>query len=855
MVTGLTAQMPINNKMVEPPDIDEVSKQGQNVENPHTSVFGAPKASPLANDATEQSIENVFEFEEFIGRQDYNKATLDALKMIDLQTLKSAVSEEHPEEFSPSALPQYVHHGGPPVGALHQIAYNPNKKAKRLGRPRKHLANTTIASSGKAALQNLETSKFLKFRFDKMPLEGPGSRGGSPDDKKRQGVISESNTTKKRKQSVLNFAPMNDGIPQESLSEPSLKEVEAEAIKPEQQTEVESELAYEPNSELGNGKVESEPELLSESVKSEPTQLDLAGDSNQSDEPIRESAQPVESPPKPHANGKAKPKETKTKKITLKLKNKITRTSIVREKNRITRTYPGPLLAVHYDLYDDNLFEAQENSTVAHEPVALGFNVKRNPYLGDVIFIMAFLAKFPEILYVGHIGPQDIEDGLGLPKDPKSDEDSGVSPLMDTLFCKLLTLVLNRKKVITPGNYKSGVQDLRSNYIAFGLPEEWRDDSFTRVVTSLPLDSADHVDPSKPAVSEEENYEYLAPLEKLNPMHEKNFEDLGLAGIAKPIDRLIMLRCLVLWSLSASNVLKTHLAQVVNKQEIAGEKDTIYASRPILKGFTQTIDLKKDLESKLAKRGKVTASPQGTPDPDSTQRYIDPTSDPVVHPMALRLNEFIVGDCGFRIGRFYLVRMADPSGGGLSSVDKMKTVAKDPTGIKLSIPSKFKLYVEDVHSVLLDSLRVHGVEFDKHGNEVQMPPRYDDTKHWYEVASNGAELIAFTKFLAEKLGLANNTQEEVSRISQNSVAYKPIFYMHQYLSLVAPLLESFERMEQTAGSGGSRSARKKVDYNVSNSSSYVNAFEEGYEEHLREDDDDSYDEGDGAEYDDEEYLE
>lgn len=860
--------------MVQHPDVGDVLRQPESVDSKVAALTLSTNNEPsLAKDAAEQNIKNVFEFEEFIDRhEDYDRATLDALKMVDLDNLHetSPISTDQAGSLLKLANAEDIdpQPHGPERGALYQIAYNPNEKAKRLGRPRKHLGANNTASSVEIALKNLETSKLLKFRLDNMPLEGPGSRGGDPDDRKRLGKLTESTATKKRKQSVLNFATLNNstsvGIQANDSEKPADALTDSNVPEKHELTVNETPKVESPPP------VDSDVEVLSEPIKSEALHLDITSvvsdSKDEKDESTKDAdlsktddlSKPVETNTKTQSNGKSKVKSEpapKTKRVTLKFRNKITRTSIVREKNRITRTYPGPLVALHYDLYDDNLFEVKENSTVASEPVGLGFNVKRNPYLSDVIFIMAFLAKFPEILYVGHIGPQDIEEGLGLANTGEGGGLTGVSRTMDDLFCKLLTLVLNRKKVITPGNYKSGVQDLRSNYISFGLPEEWRDDSLTRVVTSLPTDEADRVDPSKPPVSEEDNYEYLAPLEKLNPMHERSFEEEGLAGISNPVDRLIMIRCLVLWSLSASNVLKTHLAQVVNKQEIAGEKDTIYASRPILKGFSQTTELKKDLESKLAKKGKTNASPQGTPDPDSTQRYIDPTSDPVVHPMALRLNEFIVGDCGFRIGRFHLVRMAEPSGGGISSVDRMKAVAKDPTGIKLSIPSRFKLYVEDVHSVLLDSLRVFGVEFDKDGNEVQMPPKYDNSKHWYEVAANASELIAFNKHLAQKLGLASNVPDDFSRISQNSVAYKPILYMHQYLSLIAPLMESFENMEQTAGAAGSRSARKKVDYNVSKSSSYMNAFEEGYDEHMHDDDDDSYDEGEPADDDDEEYLE
>lgn len=813
----------------------------------------------LPKDVPGNTIKNVFEFEEFIDRHvDFNRETLDALKMVDLHGL-SVPAKLTGDEVVPileAASPD----GGiaqarkPENGALFQIAYNPNEKAKRLGRPRKHLGANNPSASPETALQNLETSKLLKFRLDNMPLEGPGSRGGDPNEKKRLGIIAESNAAKKRKQSVLNFSKANDSetVSLTTTTSSEANEVTGTSLSP---------ACRENGSKILLLVSDNDVEVVAESLALRPTESSEVKSDHEQVDPIKTEGELQndlnESGSKDNvfSNGTSivkKENSPKTKRVTLRFRNKITKTSIVREKNRITRTYPGPLVPVHYDLYDDNLFDTKENATVADESIALGFPVKHNPYLADVAFIIAFLTKFPEIIYVGHIGPQDIEDGLGLTSDLRNEEESGISRLMDDLFCKLLTLVLNRKKLITPSNYKSGVEELRKQCFTLGLPEEWRDDRFVRNITAVPTDTdADWVDRSKPPVLQEDNYEYQAPLEKLNPFHEPLFEEQGLAGLPNPRDRLIMMRCLVVWCLSTSNVLKSHIAQVVNKQEIAGEKDALYASRPILKGFSQTTDLKKELEARLSKKGKGQQSPQGTPDPDSGQRYIDPTSDPVVHPMALRLNEFIVGDCGFKIGRFYLVRMAEPSGGGLSSVDRMKAITKDPAGLKLSIPSKFKLYVEDVHAVLSESLRTLGVEFDKEGKEVPLEAQYDDSKHWYEVASNSAELLSFTKHLSQKLGLSSDASKEVSIISQNSVAYRPILYMYQYLSMIAPLIETFEEMANTHSSAGSRSARKKVDYSLSN----TGYAENGYNDHAQHDDDESYDEGDVLDDDDEEYLE
>lgn len=524
------------------------------------------------------------------------------------------------------------------------------------------------------------------------------------------------------------------------------------------------------------------------------------------------------------------PKETKVKKLTLNFKQPASPTTIIRDKNRVTRTNPGPLIPIHFDLYDENLMFADINKQTAAEKLALGFPVHPCPYLYDIIYIISYLTKFRHIVDVGPVGPDDIEIGLGL----VHEEYPKVSPLMELLFRRLLALVLNRKKPILLSMQRSAIQELRSQYINLGLPEEWRDDTMARVVTNLPCEpDLDHVDPSKPKATQSENYEYLAPLEKMNPFHEQDFYEYGLQGILNAIDRLVVIRCLMVWSLSASNIVKAHLVNVINNQDIPGEKDTHYGSRAVLKGFAQTADLKREIELKKAKKKSLSKS--STPTPES--KTIDPTSDPTKHPMSLRLNEFLVGDCGFHIGRFYLVRMADSSAGGLGSLEKMRNVVNDVAGVRSAIPSTFKLYVEDVHAVLKESLRVEGVEFDSQGNEVPSPTSYDDGKHWHVVASNTEELSRFLDHVGKRLGLVPG---EENILSLGSLSHKPLLHMYRYLSHLYPLLDEYEKLNINGASELRSSRKKKVNYSVAQEPTE----EEEQPEYVVEDgDDDDYDDG------------
>lgn len=643
----------------------------------------------------------------------------------------------------------------------------------------------------------------------------------------------------------LEDAKTNESVANEVKSEDATKEVSDvdESAGNTTETGISDEKAPTETSELANGDAKTSKRKSTTDSAETPRKRTRA---------VKEKAAAAKKKTTEKKPKEAKAKDAvKFKKLTLTFKPKTSRTTIIREKNRITRTYPGPLLPVHYDLYDDNLIGAKTNEATAAEKLALGFQVTKCDYLSDIISIIGYLSKFEHIVDLGAVGPQDVEEGLGL-----LEESTRVSPLMEQLFRRLLALVLNRKKPILLSMQKTAIQELRTQYIGLGLPEEWRDDAHIRLVTSLPCDpEKDRVDVTKPAVTSADNIEYQAPSEKMNPFLEKDFEEFGLLGIEKPIDRLIMLRCLTVWSLSASNQLKTYLTKVINGQDIPGERDSIYGSRAVLKGFAPTIELKKELELKISKKSKNQLTPKGTPDPDSISRYIDPTSDPLAHPMALRFNEFLVGDCGFHIGRFYLVRMGDASSGAISSIEKMKHVAKDAAGVRSSIPSSFKLYVEDVHEMLSNALPVYGPEFDEAGHELPARENLNVPESWYVVASNSAELSSFVGVIGARLGL---TKSEEPVISLGSLAYKPLLYMYQYLKMILPLLEEFEKLEVTGVGEVRNSRKKKVDYSVQKVTEYEeDEFHEEEYGHVEEGDDDDYlEDGEGdADGEGEEYVE
>ena len=234
-------------------------------------------------------------------------------------------------------------------------------------------------------------------------------------------------------------------------------------------------------------------------------------------------------------------------------------------------------------------------------------------------------------------------------------------------------------------------------------------------------------------------------------------------------------------------------------------------------------------------------------------RYIDPTSDPMAHPFKLQLNEQIAGDCGFGIGRFYLCRMADDYNGGLASVKKMSSIWSGPAGLSGPLASTFKLYVQDVHQMLTESLAASGVEFNEDGEEVAPAiTETDESEYWYEVASNSIELQEFIHFLDSRLSLKEKAE---SPIPMASIIFRPVSQLRDYLSAILPLTEKQEELLQTK-----RSTRKRpIDYSDRHAAAkYGDVFEGDEYLEANDNDDDNYMEVEGSPVDedeDEEYLE
>lgn len=727
---------------------------------------------------------------------------------------------------------------GDAAGEGKVFGFDPSAKLQRIGRPRP-AADVLEAHLGAAAAENGAKATVSKFRLDDLPVDGPGSRGGEP--RAGKGVVGRKRPRESDKEleevdggeaadtmeaqgngeevktngeeGVSGEEGMTNG--EEGMTNGEEAKPDGEEIKKESGNghgygqlppiQVQSVPAGQPGegqagqagqvAQVGQvGQVGQAGQVVQAGLPQvgypqvgQPLQMGQMPYHGQPLQPgLSPGMMPLGSLPMP-GTGMPMPgmppqmmygpmpegwdaQTAEEKKLTLSFKFQTSRTTIVREKNRITRTFPGPLVGVHFDLYDNNVIKAKVNEDAAAEKLAFGVPLEPAPHAADIIQIISYITKFGSFLNCGIFGPQDLEEGLGL-----NGED--VLPEVEQLFASLLTLTLNRKKPVVPLQYRLAITELRGQLHVLGMPPEWRDDTHVLSARKIDIDPVlDRVDPTVPAASD--MFDYSAPGLHENPFMDKALEEQGLAGIS-PADRVIMLRCLTTWSLTASNELKSYLVDVVNGQDIPGERDTLYATRSILRGFGPTQDLKKELEGKLAKRLKKAKADE------SVYRYIDPTSDPNVHPMALRLNEFLVGDIGLHIGRFYLVRMGDANGGFISSIEKMRKAAAERPA--KATRTRFRLYVEDVHLMLTDSLQEYGVEFD--GDKTVDPKvTAKDLEYWFCVASNYEELDRFIKVLELKLGMG-----ESEGLLQLSVAFKPLLYLYQYLSLVNQIFREDRR--------------------------------------------------------------
>lgn len=640
---------------------------------------------------------------------------------------------------------------------IYLVEYNHEEKPRKLGRPRNH-GLSSIKSSPSDATDNEDKSKYMLYRLDDKPVEGPGSRGGKGKARNQKGKVTP-DTIKKRKlkQSQLVFG--KQGI--------QLKE------------------------EIENG----------DGLKVE----DDKTDSKEKKEDKKQVKQ--------------------TKKVVKKQESEIpaSKTTILNGRHKVTRQFPGPVIGLYYDLYDENLMNDNKHKDATKEKLAFGFEVSPSPHAEDIIFLVSYASLFRDVLDIGRICPQDIEDGIGL-----DDPLQKVSPLMNRFFSRLVTLVLNRKVDINPRNPGKPISELRSLCVTLGLPKEWKDQ--TEVYTKYNLGEQEVVDPNNPKVFLTEGFEYHAPYVVENPFTDKQgFEKLGFPGISDPSDRLIMLRLLCQWSLSASTDIRKAFNEMLQKQDLPGDKETFYASRALLKGFKHTKDLTVQTNKKISKN-------KYNEDSDMVSRYVEPVADPMSHGLRARLNDMVVGDVGFNIGRFYMVRVADTSDGGLGSVDNMKQTWENLSLFKASNPTRFKLYVQDVYKFLVENLDQEGLEF-VNGEEVKHKEKNEAKSYYYEVASNSEQLAAFVDYLSVRLGIKEG---DLSIISPSSILFNPTQALYEYLLGILPLLTQQENLMLT-----SRSSRKRVvDYTEQNANKKVKEYfeDEVYEEPEDEADEDFKDE-------------
>ncbi|KAL6452741.1 hypothetical protein SBY92_000081 [Candida maltosa Xu316] len=651
-----------------------------------------------------------------------------------------------------------------------------------------------------------------KFRLDSQPIEGPGSRGGKGGRKSPRGRVTASSIRKRSHQSTLNFKPVNGE-----------NTVSLNLSKNEKDTE--------PVSDSTNN--------VTKPATSQPPKLVLKIKQPSTTSVPSKTLTPIASA-KSHSTTPISISQKKSKPG-----KRTTRTTVLNGKNKVTRQFPGPLVGLYYDLYDDGLVDPYFDAK--HEKVCFGYPVSKAPFASDIVFIISFLLKFKDVVGIENIGPNTIEYGLSLPiadetydtdseapvtlrKSVKESEDYDpgfVSPEMHNLFLKLLGLVLNRKKPVT--SHTKAIQELKPQSIKLGLPKEWKISQPPTDDNSSLQEAQEPVDLTRPEILIDSIPQNNSWMVTFNPFQSPEFEKEGLAGLENPMDRLILLRTLIQWTFAKSDLVKGKITASMQQQDIPGDKETYYAARSILYGFKNAQDTKVAVEAKIAKRKA-----------DDDTKYIDPTSDPLDHCFNLRLNEQIAGDIGFKIGRFYLCRMADEHNGGLSSIKKMQSVWKGPAGLNGPLASNFKLYVQDVHQMLVESLSVAGVEFNDQGEEVEPTHKAtDEQEHWYEVASNSRQLKDFVQYLGSRL----------ESIEGSSMKIPQSLQLYEYLLNVLPLIEKSEEARDTR-----RSTRKRpIDYSDTRAAArysevldveeYIDDNENGDDNYIQfeaEDDEDEY---------------
>lgn len=702
------------------------------------------------------------------------------MPFLELDHTQSSVSSSNPKQ-------RLVYDSNSQVSI---VVVNPasNEGSGRLGRPRKHTAINS-SSSIDTSFKNFDKSMISRFRVDNLPITGPGSRSYTKKDEK------------KKVQQVLNF---NNFKKKEINNEPTItinisdsdEEVPLKKQKIDNQIkESDDDDDDDDNNNNNNNKNNNNNDNNNDDDDDE-TNLELIDYDN--------------------VRGLTTIEPTSRKLNTLKKSNGL----FITLKKR--KDYPSPLVG----LYSDSYQNPQYNDTIPEfNKVAIGYEVKPTPFAKDILYILSFFNKFRHLFReLPNLSPQDFEIGLKLNSNIKypiknvnqkvnktplfsANDGDGISEFMESLYLRLLTLCLNKKRDLDKKQLIKASLELKNSVYVFGVPKEWRNDTNLFKKKKLNKEPNEEIiDLSNDELLEPELIKYGESIIENLPINSEDFEMDGLSGLS-PKDRLILLKSLVQWTLSESNLVKKEILGITDTYSYT-EKETYYCSRYIKDGANSIEFSNNNLKiinfKKKPTKGELESS-------------FDATTNPISNPFFLRSLDFFVGDGGNFIGRFYLCRTYNHEIGHLLNGKDIKNLSNKSIDELLLIeqPSNFKLYVEDLSTTF-----------------------HYDMNPWYEIASNCKELLKFIDFLQLKLTLINA---------------KNLKKLLDYLNEIYPILLKFEEISTDYKSRLTRSSRRKPiqnlkeqDTNYKKLIDYVSESESEYESEseieVEENDDDDDDE-------------
>lgn len=692
----------------------------------------------------------------------------------------------HTEVTADEANNENQEDGGRNGSLVKFVPYNPSTPSSRLGRPRKNI-KTALAPPENSSSRNYKEALVSKFRFDRLPLDGPGSRGGRLGQRRTpRGRVTVGSLRNSTRQTVSTHFSGNDKLKSKSIGlglAPSDRQTE---VFEDRGNTFSEELPVSNDYESKFNVRDRQERNLDDESKGYPLPIPVHTERRSED---KEKTTSLENNDEDLLPSDKKKSSCLKKPSTL---TSVSKTTILSAFPKNAEKHPCPSVGLNYDLYDENIMLAPQNREAASEKIAFGAPVVKSPYAQHIIYIISFLGKFWNIVYGRQrilFYPQDFEQGLSLPpisSDHNSHEDhnsrrtyadpnynpSYVSHKMIDLFCRLTSLVLNREMIIDINSQVNTVFALRSLVSTLGLPGVWRDDSpifESQEQTIIEDEIGDYTNPEEIPQSK---IHYKGPVYSSNPFQNSiGFAKVGFQGIEKPLDRLLVLKTLVQWSLCTSASVRNSVDVSIQDQEITGETSCV--SRIIHKGLGN----KRHFQNYEARKRRSNYSLED-------ERLVDTPRTALAAFRGgsnSRLDQHCVGDLGFKVGRFYL---CGATGAGpcreLSSNELQLSFNSFhfPHGPMLS---NFKLYVEDVHLMLSHSLKRYGIEINDNGDYVENNEREDT--YWYEVASNVDELTDFVRLLGCKVGKLTPS-EPMRVISTTSLIYKPILHLYEYLSSV-----------------------------------------------------------------------